>query len=201
MDGVGTQRPLSPRLRRRDNVRARVEHVALDLFRRHGFEQVTVERIAAEAGVAPTTFYRYFGTKDGVLFAFQSGWLADVRAAAEGVDVSAGRDAQFGALLSAVVRTFEAQRDTIAMRDDIIARNPALLPPTLAVQRAWEQELARSLAARRHVRADDLDAATDAAVVLLVVRLGLRRWRAGTCASLGDGVAAALREMRHVLPV
>ena len=47
MDVVMTEQFLSPRVRRRDEIRARVEHVALDLFRRHGFEEVTVERIAA----------------------------------------------------------------------------------------------------------------------------------------------------------
>ncbi len=199
MDAVLPEPRLGPRRRRRDEARARVEHVALDLFRRHGFDQVTVERIAAEAGVGATTFYRYFGTKDGVLFAFQARWLQDVAAAPDRVDAGAGRAEQVAALLAAVVADVEAQLDTVQLRDEIVARNPALMPRTLAVQRAWETELGRSLAGRRGVAADDLDAQADAAVVLLLVRLGLGRWRAGDCPSLHDGVTAALQGVRQVL--
>ncbi len=199
MDAAVVEPRHGPRSRRRDEVRARVERVALELFRRQGFEQVTVERIAAEAGVGPTTFYRYFGTKAGVLFAFQSRWLRDVAAAADRLDAGQGRAEQVTALLAAVVSNFEAQLDTMRVRDEIVVRNPALLPRTLAVQRAWEEELGRSLARRRNAEADDLDAHADAAVVLLLVRLGFRRWRAGAGASLSDEVSASLHEIRQVL--
>jgi TetR/AcrR family transcriptional regulator, regulator of mycofactocin system len=195
VDGEASGSEATTRRRKRDQVRARVERVALDLFRQYGFQQVTVERIAAEAGVGPTTFYRYFGTKDGVLFGYQSRWLKDVRAAVEGLDVDRSRAEQVVDLLAVLGNSLDAELETMQLRDEIVARNPTLLPRTLAVQRAWEHELAGSLARRRQVDASDLTAQADAAAVQLLVRLAFRRWRAGACASVTEGVAAAMQDM------
>jgi AcrR family transcriptional regulator len=189
----------SIRRSQREQLRARVEHVALDLFRRHGFEQVTVERIAADAGIGVATFYRYFGTKDGVLFGYQYRWLEDVRQAVDSLDVTGPRGEQVRHLLGVMVKIFDAERDTMQMRDEIVARNPALLPRTLAVQRAWEQELTENLARRRDLGAGDATAQVDAAVVLVVVRLAFRRLRAGACASMTDGVLAAMGDLSTLL--
>ena len=42
----------------RDAVRARITEIALDLFAEHGFDQVTVDQIAAAAGMSGRTFHR-----------------------------------------------------------------------------------------------------------------------------------------------
>jgi TetR/AcrR family transcriptional regulator, regulator of mycofactocin system len=43
--------------------RARIEQAALDLFTLQGFEQVTIDDVAAAAGISRRTFFRYFATK------------------------------------------------------------------------------------------------------------------------------------------
>lgn len=52
------------RERRRRATLAEIENAALDLFERQGFEDTTVEHIAAAAGVSTSTFFRYFPTKE-----------------------------------------------------------------------------------------------------------------------------------------
>jgi mycofactocin system transcriptional regulator len=52
--------------RRRITTRAELEHVAFELFERHGFEGTTVDDIASAAGIGRRTFFRYFASKNDV---------------------------------------------------------------------------------------------------------------------------------------
>jgi AcrR family transcriptional regulator len=53
---------------RRQTAMSEIAQVALRLFLERGFEETNVEEIAAAAGCSPRTFYRYFGTKEDVMF-------------------------------------------------------------------------------------------------------------------------------------
>lgn len=53
--------------KRSDMMQLELEAVALPLFEELGFNEVTVERIAAEAHSSMRTFYRYFPAKEDVL--------------------------------------------------------------------------------------------------------------------------------------
>jgi AcrR family transcriptional regulator len=54
--------------RKRREAADELVQTAMGLFDRDGFEGTTVESIAAEAGCSARTFYRYFGTKEDVVF-------------------------------------------------------------------------------------------------------------------------------------
>ena len=64
------------RAEKREQSRRRVEKVALATFARRGFDAVTVEEICAEAEISPATFYRYFGSKEGVIFRYEEDFLS-----------------------------------------------------------------------------------------------------------------------------
>ncbi|WP_116245369.1 TetR/AcrR family transcriptional regulator [Nocardiopsis sp. FIRDI 009] len=55
--------------RKRRKARALIVSAAFQLFAEHGFDNVTVAEIAERAEVGRTTFFRYFGDKQQVLFA------------------------------------------------------------------------------------------------------------------------------------
>lgn len=48
----------------RDAVRARIAAVAVERFDTDGFENVTVEQVAAEVGISARSFHRYFPAKE-----------------------------------------------------------------------------------------------------------------------------------------
>jgi AcrR family transcriptional regulator len=86
------------------DTREHVLEVARRLFYWEGIRATGIDRVAAEAGVAPTTLYRLFGSKDGLVGAYVEreskgfrGWF-DATVAAAGPDPRARILAIFDAL-------------------------------------------------------------------------------------------------------
>ncbi|WP_448612559.1 TetR/AcrR family transcriptional regulator [Modestobacter sp. URMC 112] len=189
--------PTSPAGGSREERRLRIEHTALELFRARGFDQVTVEDVCAVAGVAPATFYRHFGTKEEVVFAY-----GDAFKAAMGAALGAGAQVPERDRLRVVLLEFatflESQQDLLALRDQIVLGHRSLMQRTLSLQREVEGVLALGLARLRDLDEPDATALLEAGMALLALRVGVRTWRAGQERSLPDAAHHALVRLRHL---
>ena len=56
------------RQRKKDSSRRAIEDAAWELFAEQGYEETSINDIAERANVAPRTFFRYFPTKEAVLY-------------------------------------------------------------------------------------------------------------------------------------
>jgi AcrR family transcriptional regulator len=188
----------SPSASSRQQRRARIEDTALELFGTRGFDRVTVSEICAEAGVAPATFYRHFGSKEQVVFAYEDEFRAAlIRALGAGAQVA--EKARLAVVVAEFAAFLDSQQDELALRDRIVVGHPRLLQRTLMLQRELEGILASGLARLRGEPTPDATALLEAGVGFLVLRLAVRSWRTGTGRSLLAETQLTLAELREVV--
>jgi AcrR family transcriptional regulator len=68
------------RQRKKDSSRRAIEDAAWELFAEQGYEETSINDIAERADVAPRTFFRYFPTKEAVMYPQFEQLLQSVRA-------------------------------------------------------------------------------------------------------------------------
>lgn len=99
--------------RKRKVARDHIEETALRLFVERGFDETTITDIAAAAGVSNRTFFRYFATKEDVVFADHPEEVERFRAAL--------RETAGGKLPTRIVDALRARRQ-VEMSDALRAR-------------------------------------------------------------------------------
>src|SRR4029453_7362134 len=141
--------PLSLRERRRLRTRRTIQAQALRLFADKGFQATTIEEIAAAAEMAPRTFFRYFPTKEEVVF-----WAEYPPMLAGFVAARPDDEPAIEALHHGIVEGLAAIWDQDGERERMLERlrppfrTPAPHPRMRQQQAGWATELAEILADR-----------------------------------------------------
>ncbi|MGD9792609.1 MAG: TetR family transcriptional regulator [Acidimicrobiia bacterium] len=166
----------SLRQKHMEATRRRLRHAAMDLFSEHGFSATTVDDIAARADVSPRTFFRYFATKEAVLFEDADVRLSDV---ARLVAQRPADESPIDALLSALYQATDNVVSDPAYRRLLQRIAPDL--PHLRAQRTattdgLERDLLAALATRTGTSTDDLHLRAVVAAVTACVDVAMRAW-------------------------
>ncbi|HEX2621292.1 MAG TPA: TetR/AcrR family transcriptional regulator [Phototrophicaceae bacterium] len=66
--------------RKKRATQEKIQTAAIGLFKKHGFEQTTMEQIAEEADIAKGTLYNHFPVKDAILSAYVQQSFSDQQA-------------------------------------------------------------------------------------------------------------------------
>lgn len=169
--------------RKRQLVAGELAEAALQLLARKGFDTVTVDEIAAAAGVSKRTFFRYFASKEDVVVRFLTDLGLGMRA--ELADRPA-QEPPAAALLRTARAAMAACADRSGRSDhaartlrvvQLILRTPPLLARFLERQEQWRRDLAEELALRQGLDADaDLYPELAAGMALTAFNTALRRW-------------------------
>lgn len=155
----------------------RIQEVALDLFDARGFEQVTIEEIAAAANVSPSSVYRYFGTKEMIVLYDDVDYRLIERLETELVS-HPPVDAIRRAMTDVLSEVFD-QNDELTRRKVRYAfEEPALRAASLETTDMFVPVIAEVLARASKRKADDLEVQVIAATLVASLMAAVRHWYA-----------------------
>lgn len=179
--------------RRRRLLRADIGRIAIDLFAEHGFDAVTVDDIAAAAGISQRTFFRYFASKDAIVLDLRH--RVD-RRLLEAVDARPAGEGAMTALRHAYTTTSHVEpgdRARVVQLARILARTPELQTRAQGEDVSDNDELAARVANRMGVPRSDRRARVLTTAVTAVVGAEFQRWAdAGGRGDPSEAIAAAL---------
>jgi mycofactocin system transcriptional regulator len=154
----------------------RIQRAAFALFGTRRFDDVTVEDIARAAGIGRRTFFRYYPSKNDVVWGDWAGSLAALDAELAAAD----RDAPLAHVLrDAVIAYNHVPRPAVAqhrLRMELILHVPALQAHSALRYGEWRQVVARHVAARLRLQPTSLRPQVSAAAALGAATSAYEQW-------------------------
>jgi AcrR family transcriptional regulator len=180
----------------RPSARDRLADAALALFDERGYEQTTVDDIVERAGVGRSTFFRYYGSKEAVIFPDHDGLLEAIRAR-----LASSSDATALAAVSDAVRLvllhYLEEGDLARRRYTLTSKVAALRDREIAsvarYQRLFREFITAWMGDQPAGAA--LRAELMAAAVVSAHNHVLRRWLRGACEEPMAEIDAAMQEV------
>lgn len=180
---------------------AAIREAALALIARLGFEAMSMRRLATEVGVQPAALYRYFATKEELLFALMRAHMDGLIASWEDARPAAGSADQdpaghLAAFVENHIRFHLARRNATHVSNlELRSLSKTRLDEVLALRARYEEELRAIL---RHGAADGAFTIEDVALTAMAVIqmiTGVIVWFRPDERLSGDQVAVAYHTM------
>ena len=127
--------------------------------------------------MAPRTFFRYFPTKEEVVFWSEHQPLLAGHVAARPADEPAAQALRRG-LTDGLASFYDQDRERLLQRSKLVCRTPALQPRWRQQQADLAAGMAQLLAHRLGGRADDLEVRAMAAAIAAALFVAIEEWQA-----------------------
>ena len=192
------QRP-GLRERKKARTRAAIREHALRLFREQGYDATTIDQIAEAAEVSPSTFFRYFPTKEDVVLQDDMDllWMDAFRAQPAGMGpIAAMRAAVRAAFAGMAAGDLAVLRETMNMAVAV----PAVRARMMEELGRTTQVIAKAVAGRSGRAAGDFEVQ---ALAGAIVGIALAAWFAepGDLEGFGEKLERGLALLEAGLPL
>ena len=187
------------RERKKARTRAAIRQHALRLFREQGYDATTVEQIAEAAEVSPSTFFRYFPTKEDVVLQddLDLVWMDAFRAQPPDLGpIAAMRTAVRAAFAGLAPGDLEQLREAM----ELAVAVPAVRARVLEEMARTSQAIAQAVAERSGKAASDFAVQ---AVAGAVIGIAMAAWfdDPGNLEAFGDKFERGLALLEAGLPL
>jgi mycofactocin system transcriptional regulator len=130
--------------------------VAVGLFAERGFEQTTIDDIALAAGIGRRTFFRYFGSKNDVIWGEFDAQLIRMREAFASLPAAMPVDRGIAKAVIAVNSYPDEALPDLRRRMAVIAASPTLQAHSAIRYESWRRVVAEYVGRRLGQDPDDL---------------------------------------------
>ncbi|WP_193046235.1 mycofactocin system transcriptional regulator [Mycolicibacterium baixiangningiae] len=185
--------------RRRSTTQDHITDVALELFAARGFDEVSVDDVAAAAGIARRTVFRYYSSKSAIPWGDFDAHLDHMRHLFDGVDPDVPIDDALRAALLAFNEFDAAETARHRQRMRVILQTDALQAYSMTMYAGWRAVVAGFVARRMGVKGQDLVPQTVAWTMLGVALSAYEQWLADEAVSLTQALGDAFDTVRNGL--
>ncbi len=180
---------LGLRERKKEATREALIHAAYGLFQEHGYDAVTIDAVAEHALVSRRTFFRYFPTKEAIVFPRQTRRLAAFRE--ELARSVPGLEGVRQACMASAAHFTDSRVEYVA-QGRIIATCTTLIATEASLDMQWQEAMTEHLSQTLPA----IEAQFLAGAMMGLVRAVLRSWRDRGCSddltALGERAFALL---------
>lgn len=161
-----------------ERTEAAIRDAAVELIARHGYEAVTMRQLADRVGVQPAALYRYFPTKEDLLFTLMREHMEALLGAWNAArPVSGDAAARLAAFVeNHIAFHIERRSQTHISNMELRSLSPERLTFILKLRSAYEKELRAILRDGAESRAFDLDDIGLTAMAIIQMLTGVIVW-------------------------
>jgi AcrR family transcriptional regulator len=164
------------RERKKRLVQATIEETALRLFQQHGYDQTSIQDIADAVMMSPRTFFRYFASKEDILFAPTQTLVNDGIRYLQSVPPTTLPLAALTATFLYIASQYQERKDTFMIRYQVAKETPQLASMYLYSLVSMESAICDALCAHLETATNRQDMHFLVAICMAALRVAFETW-------------------------
>ncbi|HEX8994821.1 MAG TPA: TetR family transcriptional regulator [Ktedonobacterales bacterium] len=170
------ERPMGLRERKKHLAQSAIEEAALQLFQQRGYEHTSIHDIADAVMMSPRTFFRYFASKEDVLFGPVRAIQSEGLHALEHVSPTASPHAALRTIFVRLAEAYQDQRDSFLIRYHVALQAPSIASIYLYALTETEPALYDALCAHLETAMSRDEMRFLVAVYMVALRVAIEEW-------------------------
>src|SRR5438876_8660892 len=168
--------PVSLRERKKRLAQATIEEAALRLFQQRGYEQTSIQDIADAVMMSSRTFFRYFASKEEVLFGPMRAVLSDGLRFLQRVAPTESPHAALRATFVYLASQYQQQRASFLIRYQVAMQTPSIASIYLYALMETEPAICDALCSHLEAATNRNEIRFLVAIYMTAMRVALEEW-------------------------